>query len=165
MRRALTGVALLLAIAGAAWLVAGPEEQPTRTPPRGFSAVSARVSDAAGQQRDLCVLLAATEEARQRGMMRRRDLAGFDAMVFEFPEDTNVSFYMRAVPVALDLGWLDGGGRFLGMTEMAPCADREGCPTYPPPAPFRTAVETLAGDLAGLGLGRAATLERTGGVC
>jgi uncharacterized protein len=96
--------------------------------------------------------------------MGRRDLAGFDGMLFRFDADTTSAFYMRNVPVPLSIAWFDAEGRFVSATDMAPCPDQEGCPTYPPPAPYRVALEVLQGGLGRLGIGPGSTMS-VGGPC
>ncbi|HET9444347.1 MAG TPA: DUF192 domain-containing protein [Acidimicrobiales bacterium] len=143
----------------------GPED-PSLAGVPGFSEVGFSVATAASPSPAgrFCALLADTDARRAQGLMGRRDLGGFDAMVFTFPDDTTGAFYMRNVPVPLSIAWFDANGRFVSSSDMAPCPDRDGCPTYAPPGPYRTAVEVLQGDLARLGLGPETTLA-VGGSC
>ena len=96
--------------------------------------------------------------------MGRRDLSGYDAMVFRFDVDGTGGFYMRNVPVGLSIAWFTAEGRFVSSTDMAPCPDREGCPTYVPAGPYRIAVEVLEGGLGRLGIGEGSVLT-VGGAC
>ncbi|HET7487897.1 MAG TPA: DUF192 domain-containing protein [Acidimicrobiales bacterium] len=133
----------------------------------GFGEVGFAVTPAgpgAATARQFCALLAETAEQRARGLMGRRDLAGDDAMVFRFDADTNDVFYMRNVPVPLGIAWFGADGRFVSSTEMAPCPDREGCPTYAASGPYRVAVEVPKGGLDRLGIGEGSTLT-VGGPC
>ena len=41
---------------------------------------------------------------------------------------------------------------------MAPCEDRDGCPTYQAAGPYRTAIEVFQGDLDDLGITEGATV-------
>lgn len=100
-----------------------------------------------------CSLLAATPAQHARGLMTRRDLAGYASMVFRYSEDVRASFYNRNVPIALTVAWFDREGRWIGSNDLEPCPDMDGCPTIAPPAPFRYAVEVEKGGLARLGLG------------
>ncbi|HET7489242.1 MAG TPA: DUF192 domain-containing protein [Acidimicrobiales bacterium] len=141
----------------------------TTTPARdaaslGFGEVAFRIRPAdRGTAAQFCALLADTPRQRAQGLMGRRDLAGYDAMVFRFPADTTGEFYMRDVPVPLSIAWFAADGRFVTATDMAPCADREGCPTYGAGAPYRLAVEVLQGGLARLGAGPGSVLTVGGG--
>jgi uncharacterized membrane protein (UPF0127 family) len=109
-------------------------------------------------------MLADTPDERQRGLMGRRDLSGYDGMLFVFQTDTTATFYMRNTPVPLSIAWFDANGRFLGATDMAPCLDRADCPTYASPRAYRQALEVPRGGLAGLGIGAGAHIV-LGGAC
>jgi len=100
-----------------------------------------------------CSLLAATAEQQAKGLMTRRDLAGYASMVFRYTQDVDSLFYNRNVPMALSVAWFDRNGRWLGSQDLEPCPDIEDCPTIAAPAPFRYAVEVEKGGLARLGLG------------
>ena len=163
-------VIVLLVLGGLAFVARGADRPPDphfvaaggNGSVPGFTDVAFRVDRAAGVAR--CALLADTEEQRAKGLMGRTDLAGRDAMVFRFPTDTSAGFYMRNTPMPLSLGWFDASGRFLGATDMAPCGDRSGCPTYSPPGPYRQAVEVPQGGLGRLGMVAGSRLE-VGGPC
>ena len=151
----------------------GPEDPHLESQPQpqsrvpGFGEVAFRVVPAPGSgaaSARYCALLAETEAQVSRGLMGRRDLAGYDGMVFRFSSDSTGSFYMRDVPIPLTVAWFDGGGRFISSADMAPCPDREGCPLYPAARPYRLALEVPAGGLARLGVGPGSVLE-VGGAC
>ncbi|HUQ40495.1 MAG TPA: DUF192 domain-containing protein [Acidimicrobiales bacterium] len=111
-----------------------------------------------------CALTADEPRTWQQGMMGRRDLAGYDAMVFRFRAPSDQPFFNRNVPVALSIAWFDLAGRFVSSTDMPACEDREGCPLYHPTGPYRYAVETLQGGLTALGAGPGTVLA-VGGPC
>jgi uncharacterized membrane protein (UPF0127 family) len=111
-----------------------------------------------------CHLLAATARQRARGAMGLTNLAGYDGMVFAFPNDTETPFYMRNTPMALSIAWFNGEGVFLGSADLAPCANVAGCPLTKPPGPYRVAIEVPQGTLAGLGLVNGSAIT-VGGPC
>lgn len=111
-----------------------------------------------------CAQLAETQQQLQRGLMGRRDLGGYDAMIFRFASDTSGTFFMRNVPIALSIAWFDAEGRLVSTTDMEPCPDQEGCPQYAPAGPYRFALEVEQGGLSRLGITRSAVL-RLGGAC
>ena len=113
---------------------------------------------------ELCALLAATQQQRARGLMEVTDLKGYAGMVFRFPEDTASGFYMRNTPMPLSIAWFAADGSFVSSADMAPCEDREGCPTYSPTARYRFALEVPQGGLAALGIGPGSVLQ-LGGAC
>jgi uncharacterized membrane protein (UPF0127 family) len=129
----------------------------------GFGEASATVT-AGNVTHRLCVAVADTEEQRERGLMGRTDLGGYDAMVFRFPTDTNDRFYMRNTPLPLSIAWFDAGGRFVSATDMEPCPDQPGCPTFASAGPYRLAVEVRRGGLASAGLVAGSTVS-VGGHC
>lgn len=147
-----------------------PTTSPATTAPRrdaaalGFGEVAFTVTPSGGSAAAFCALLAETATQQARGLMGRRDLAGYDAMVFRFAEDTTSQFYMRNVPVPLSIAWFAADGRFVSSTDMAPCPDRDGCPLYGAAGPYRFALEVLEGGLPRLGIGEGSVLK-VGGSC
>jgi len=130
----------------------------------GFGEVSFTVRPAgaaAPSAGPYCALLAETTAQVQRGLMGRSDLAGYDGMVFRFPEDSSAGFYMQDVPVPLTVAWFDAQGRFVSSADMATCPDVN-CPTYRPAGPYRFALEVLSGGLGRLAVGPGSVLEVDG---
>ncbi|HUQ40496.1 MAG TPA: SpoIID/LytB domain-containing protein [Acidimicrobiales bacterium] len=111
-----------------------------------------------------CAALADTPPRRAQGLTGRQDLAGYDGMVFAFATDTDAAFYMRNVPIPLSIAWFGADGSWVGAADMAPCGDRDDCPLYRSPVPYRTALETAGGDLGRLGVGSGSFLL-AGGSC
>jgi uncharacterized membrane protein (UPF0127 family) len=110
-----------------------------------------------------CSLLASSAAQHARGLMTRRDLGGYGAMVFGWPEDVDVLFYNRNVPMALTVAWFDREGRWIGSRDLEPCPDVDGCPTIAAPVPFRYVVEVEKGGLSRLGLGPGSQIAVTSG--
>ncbi len=110
-----------------------------------------------------CALLATTAAQHAKGLMTRRDLAGYAAMAFRWAEDVDVLFYNRNVPMALSVAWFDKEGRWLGSRDLEPCPDMDGCPTIAAPSDFRYAVEVEKGGLSRLGLGPGSQIAVTNG--
>lgn len=127
-----------------------------------FGATAFRVGDS---PTEYCALLASTVEAQVQGMQNRTDLGGYDAMIFAFAEDETVSFTNHFVPIDLDIGWYATNGVIVDFTTMAKCPTGNDCPTYASRDPFRYAVETPVGGLAGLGLTNAGATLHVGGSC
>jgi uncharacterized membrane protein (UPF0127 family) len=126
----------------------------------GFGEVAFRVNGGP----PLCAASAEAPEQRQRGLMGRQDLAGYDAMVFRFPADVTTTFFMRNTPLPLSIAWFDASGRLVSQTDMDPCPDIDGCPDYAPAGPYRDALEVPRGHLSTLGITTGATIT-IGGAC
>ena len=130
-----------------------PPGNPDRVPFGDFSEVAIAVERADGQGLLASCLLAALDDAqRARGLMEVTDLQGYDGMAFVYQEDVTNGFYMRNTPMPLSIAWIDAAGGLVSTVDMAPCEDREGCPTYPPGGPYRMAIEVPQGRLADLGI-------------
>lgn len=162
-------VVVLAALAGVTFLAVGANGPPDPffggIP--GFGEIAFQVSPDGGalpSSAQLCALLAADDTQRAQGLMGRRDLAGFDAMIFRFDQDVTSAFHMRTVPVPLSIAWFDADGAFVSSTDMAPCEDRPDCPEYAATGPYRYAVEVLQGGLEPLGIGPGSRLK-LGGAC
>jgi uncharacterized membrane protein (UPF0127 family) len=96
--------------------------------------------------------------------MNRRDVGGYDGMIFEFPHADRVGFYMKNTLIPLSIAWFDPSGRFVSATDMVPCPPGQECPLYYPAGAASTAIEVARGHLAGLGIGPGATIS-VGGPC
>lgn len=162
-------VVVLVALGVVALILVGANgpPDPTLAGVPGFGEVAFEIEptgDALPASARLCALLAENEAQRAQGLMGRRDLAGFDAMLFRFDQDSTAPFHMRNVPVPLSIAWFDGSGAFVSSTDMAPCPDQEGCPQYVAARPYRVAVEVLQGGLAPLQIGEGSRID-VGGSC
>jgi uncharacterized membrane protein (UPF0127 family) len=175
-------IVALLVVGGLTFLARGANKPPDpslkpaggpvtlhRTPFGNFGEVAFRVeggpsSSAAQAAAVRCALLAATVDQQERGLMGRTDIGGYDAMLFQFGADTDVSFYMKDTPLPLSIAWFDAVGNFVSTTDMAPCIDRPSCPLYAAARPYRVALEVPQGALPRLGIGPGSHLV-TGGPC
>ena len=130
-----------------------------------FASVSFAVSDDSGSREfEGCALLAHTRLQTQQGLMRQRNLGGYDAMIFRFDETTSGPFYMKGVSIPLSIAWFGENMKFVSSADMAPCPSGDNCKLYQPKAPYRYAVEVLEGDLDSLGIRGDSTLS-LGGPC
>jgi len=129
-----------------------------------FGEVAIAVMGPEGEVMGWCVLLAATSEQRQRGLMEVTDLGGYAGMLFVWDGDVSSSFYMRNTPTPLSIGWFDADGALVSTADMDPCADIEGCPTYPSGGRYRFALEVPQGSLDDVGVTGGSTLA-VGGSC
>jgi len=93
--------------------------------------------------------VAADDVSRQRGYMGRERIGPREGMIFVFDEDGRHSFWMKDCKAALDMVWLDAGGRVVWIqSNRVPCPASGECPSIIPPMPARYVVEFAAGTAA-----------------
>jgi uncharacterized membrane protein (UPF0127 family) len=92
--------------------------------------------------------IAASDERRQFGLMHRDSLAADGGMVFVFPSETRLSFWMHNTRIPLDIIYLDAGGVIVTIKQMEPY-DESGVPAD---RPAKYAIELNRGTAARLGL-------------
>jgi uncharacterized membrane protein (UPF0127 family) len=138
---------------------------PGRVPLKGVSEIAIAVQPADGSASlAWCLLAALDAQQRARGLMQVTDLKGYSGMVFVYDGDVSNGFYMRNTPTPLSIAWVKGDGDVVTVTDMAPCGDEDGCPTYHADEPYRYAIEAFQGTLDDLGITKGATV-RVGGAC
>ena len=111
-----------------------------------------------------CALLAETDAQRGLGLMNRRDIGGYDGMLFKFSSDTEATFYMKDTPLPLSIAFFDAAGQFVSTTDMAPCIHQPSCPSYSADRPYRWALEVPQGAIPRLAIGPGTRLV-AGGPC
>ena len=87
--------------------------------------------------------VARRSDQRQRGLMQRTSLKEGEGMIFLFPRQVSVGFWMKGTLIPLSIAYVDGD-RVVSTSEMVPCT-KDPCATYPPVAPYTAAVEAPAG--------------------
>lgn len=169
-RRAVTAVLFVAVFLAGSFLLSRGADRPAdptllppvgRTPVAGFGEIGFRIEGGPYAVAERCALLATTAKQREQGLMHRRDLSGYDGMLFDFGEATTGTFWMKNTPMPLSIAWFDGAGNFVSATDMEPCLDRPQCPAYAATGPYRYALEVPKGGLTGLGVGPGARLVTT----
>ncbi len=95
--------------------------------------------------------VAKTPEQQQMGLMYRLALPDNRGMLFEFSDPQPVSFWMKNVPVKLDMVFINNG-LVEYITASAPPCVKEPCPTYGPNKLIDRVIELRAGRAAELKL-------------
>jgi hypothetical protein len=95
--------------------------------------------------------VARTPEQQQMGLMYRPALPDNRGMLFEFPSAFPASFWMKNVPVPLDMVFLRNGVVQYIAVSAPPCTSNP-CPTYGPKTPVNQVIELRSGRAAELGL-------------
>ena len=153
------GVLIALGAAVAIWFLVQGANRPAdpyfRPAVKGFDeqAFSIEAGDEPGTGKGRCALLATTDEQLTRGLMGRRDLAGYDGMIFRFGTQAIRPFTMRGTLIPLSIAWFDADGNLVDRAEMTPCRDRLSCPDYSADRPYQYALEVARGGLPKLGVG------------
>jgi uncharacterized membrane protein (UPF0127 family) len=96
--------------------------------------------------------VAATEPQRELGLMNRTSLPQGSGMVFLFPADSEVGFWMKDTLIPLSIAFVAADGRVVSVQEMVPCR-ADPCRVYPPGGPYRYAIELAAGAFPAAGIG------------
>jgi uncharacterized membrane protein (UPF0127 family) len=100
----------------------------------------------------LSLELARTSAQKTMGLMERRQLAETAGMLFLYDstQSKDAAFWMYRTRIPLDIAFLDSAGTIRSIVSMVPCTATliEGCPNYPPGAPYRYALEMNAGFFA-----------------
>ncbi|MDA8000817.1 MAG: DUF192 domain-containing protein [Alphaproteobacteria bacterium] len=107
-----TGFLLLLLLLTAATTTAAGQESL-------FGEARGVLENREGEQHELTLEVAATPEARQTGLMFRQELSEDAGMLLVWARPQIVGIWMANTAVALDLLFIDGGGRIVGVHEGA----------------------------------------------
>lgn len=75
------------------------------------------------------VELATTPEARARGLMYRRDLDPRGGMLLVYTRDGDHRIWMKNVPIALRVYWIDSNFEVVTARRLPPC-EADPCPVY-----------------------------------
>jgi uncharacterized membrane protein (UPF0127 family) len=128
----------------------------------GFGEVAFQVRGADGATTfDGCAHLADTPETRAQGLMGRRSLGGYDAMVFRFEGPSTGGFFMFRTPLPLSIAFIGADGGVVSTADMDPCPASEGsaCPSTFASGPYVHAIEVEQGGLDRRGLVPGATVR------
>jgi uncharacterized membrane protein (UPF0127 family) len=169
-RRLIIGLLIALGLAMVTWFLVQGANRPAdpyfRSAIPGFAeqsfSIEAKGEPGSGSLR--CALVAATDAHLSRGLMGRRDLGGYDGMIFRFATEGLRPFTMRGTLIPLSIAWFDADGILVDQAEMTPCPERVSCPDYSSDKPYQYALETERGGLRELGVAPGAHLA-LGGTC
>ena len=101
-----------------------------------------KFTNSKGGQIKLNVEVAATEQARQKGLMYRMSLPENDGMLFIFEKDKRLSFWMKNTYIPLDIAYLSKNGIINEIQSMMPL---DVSLTYPSKKPAKYALEVNSG--------------------
>ena len=102
--------------------------------------------------RQMLVAVADSSELRQQGLMFVEDLGDLDGMLFIFDSERLGAFWMKNTLIPLDIAFFADSGEMIGTMTMVPC-EVDPCLHYDIGLPYRHALETPSGVLAGVAEG------------
>ncbi len=157
---------ILLAALAASLAACGNDESPEPDPPIRVTPVdpqgAARLTvlphgtaPADGVRPVVYVDVAATHEARRRGLGGRDHLPAYAGMLFVYRQAALRTFWMKDCAIALDIAYLDDDGRIVSTATLGPGTGvpPEDVPRAHSAAPARFVLEANAGFLARHGVG------------
>ncbi|HMO57289.1 MAG TPA: DUF192 domain-containing protein [Roseiflexaceae bacterium] len=97
----------------------------------------------------LSLLIVADPATRGQGLMYFGSLADDSGMLFVFPGDSTLSFWMRNTAIPLSIAFLDANGRILNIADMQPFDDQT---FHTSAGPARYALEVNQGWFAERGI-------------
>lgn len=114
----------------------------------GASAAAAEplVIHAGGSAYKFEVEVVATPETRAQGLMFREKLAANAGMLFLYPGEQPVSFWMKNTLIPLDMLWIDVNKNIVQIKHDVPPCKIDDCPSYPPGVQSRYVLELAAGE-------------------
>lgn len=132
-------------------------EQPTTAPtpqsePQPQSLPTVEITLGA---RTYTVEIANTEDQRQMGLMHRHSMPENRGMIFAFPDERPLGFWMKNTHIPLDIIYLNSDGIIVSTHRMLPHDVR----SIPSAAPAKYAIELNAGEVAKTGLRRGDRVE------
>ncbi len=92
--------------------------------------------------------IANTDATRQRGLMERDSMPADHGMIFVFPEERELGFWMKNTRIPLDIIYLDTGGQIVSVHQMKPY-DRTNVPSA---GPAKYAIELNLGHVKTTGV-------------
>ena len=95
--------------------------------------------------------VAQTPEQQATGLMFRETLPDDRGMLFPFEFERTARFWMKNVPVSLDMIFLNGD-RIVGIANNVPPCVKDPCPVYGPEALVDKVIELRGGRAAKLGI-------------
>jgi uncharacterized protein len=99
------------------------------------------INTARGERVEVQVEIADEEDEQKRGLMERTALAEDAGMLFVFPGERPLSFWMKDTLIPLSIAYIDGDGGIVDIQDMAPLDET----SHPSAAPAQYALEVNQG--------------------
>lgn len=82
-----------------------------------------------------------TQEDKHKGLQGRQSLAEGQGMLFVFDDDDLLSFWMKDMHIAIDMVWIDSGGRIVTIRPSCKPCTADPCEIYKPAQEARYVLE------------------------
>ena len=123
---------------------AGATSQATGETTSSSSALSTLVIETSGgKQVEVRVEVADNVVEQAKGLMYRKELGGDRGMLFVYPDERVLSFWMRNTLIPLSVAYIDSEGRIVDIQDMKPLDDEP--PHYRSSEPAQYALEVNQG--------------------
>jgi len=107
---------------------------------------------------EISIEIADNDELWTLGLMYRKKLPWKFGMLFIFPQNIDLGFWMKNTYVPLDIAFINSDGEIFNIQRMEPCK-AENCPIYKSPQPYKYALEVRAGFFEKFGFSEGAKIE------
>lgn len=98
------------------------------------------------------VEIAADDATREHGLMDRKSMPADHGMLFVYPDDAVLTFWMKDTLIPLDMLFFDAQRRLVTLLADVPPCKADPCGIYPSTQPARYVLELNAGTTARLGV-------------
>jgi uncharacterized membrane protein (UPF0127 family) len=142
--RVLVAILVLLSLAGCAGTSSEPRATTTDSGnARASNLPTVTIDASGGEEVEVRVEIADDASERARGLMHRTALAENRGMLFVFPDEERLSFWMKNTLIPLSVAFMDSEGRIVDIQDMKPLDDEP--PSYVSAEPARYALEVNQG--------------------
>ena len=142
--RVLVAILVLLSLAGCAGTSSEPRATTTDSGnARASNLPTVTIDASGGEEVEVRVEIADDASERARGLMHRTALAENRGMLFVFPDEERLSFWMKNTLIPLSVAFMDSEGRIVDIQDMKPLDDEP--PSYVSAEPARYALEVNRG--------------------
>lgn len=115
------------------------------------------IFNSSGEKITLEAELALTPEARQQGYMHRKNVNPGEGMLFVFPADQVLSFWMKNTSVPLSIAYISSKGKILEIHDLVPFSEK----SVPSSRSVRYALEVPQGWFKDSGIAEGCYVEFT----
>lgn len=143
MKRAALVLALLVLILAGCGSEGGPQEAGTTVAREEGAMPTVTIDASGGGKVRVRVEIADTDAERARGLMDRTALPEDQGMLFVYPTERTLSFWMKDTLIPLSIAYIDAEGRIVDIQDMEPLDDEP--PHYVSAEPAQYALEVNQG--------------------